>query len=253
MGSSNQVPGFLPSVNGLHFGNSADQLAGKNFPVVTLPVVGPITASAGGGICGGFVFTVVDLFVHDPRLEPPPDTAVPAQGSPVFEYLGKRFAASFGPTAFANAIKATDWVMANSQDAVIQLTPSLARRMVTQEWPAIRADIDNRRLAPLYLVMAPQGDPVTALGHSHQVLAYGYDLADDGGVTLHVYDPNEPDVDDSVVRFNVSDPSHAISIDAPGIEASFGQPETIRGVFRAQYTSADPSVLGLQPLADAGD
>jgi hypothetical protein len=251
--TSNRIPGFLPSVNGLLFGNSSAQLAGKNFPVVTVPVVGPITASAGGGICGGFVFTVIDLFVHTPRLAPPPDTVVPAQGSPLFTYLGKRFAASFGPTGFANALKASEWVMANSQDEFPQLTPSLARRMVTQEWPAIRADVDKGQLSPLYLVMAPQGDPVTALGHSHQVLAYGYDLVGNGSVTLHVYDPNEPGADDSVVRLNVSDPSHTIQIAAPGIENSFGKFEPIRGVFRSHYTPADPSLLGLQPLATTGN
>lgn len=251
MSSSNRIPGFLPSVNGLHFDNSAEQLAGKTFPIVTLPIVGPITASAGGGICGGFVFVVIDLFVHKPPLAPPADTAVPDQGSPLFEYLGKRFAASFGPIGFANAIKATDWVMANSEDAVIQLTPSLAHRMVTTEWPKIKADIDAGKIAPLYLVMAPQGDPVKALQHSHQVAAFGYDLADNGDLTLLVYDPNEHDVDTSAIHLNISNPSHAIQITAPDIEAAFGQQETIRGIFRAEYAPGDPSVLGLQPLSAA--
>jgi hypothetical protein len=164
--------------------------------------------------------------------------------------LGERFADSFGPIGFANAIKAIDWVMANGEDAVIQLTPSLAHRMVSTEWPKIKADIDAGRLAPLYLVMAPQGDPVKALQHSHQVLAFGYDLADDGDLTLLVYDPNEHGVDTSTVHLNVSNPAHAITITAPDIVAAFGEPATIRGIFRAEYKPGDPAGLGLQPLAE---
>jgi hypothetical protein len=247
--SSNRVPGFSPSVSALHFDNAADQLRGKRFPVVTLPVVGPIRASAAGGICGGFVFTVLDLFRHHPRLAPPPDIAVPDEGTALFRYLGRRFADSWGPVAYGNAVKAIDWVMAQTGDSGIHLIPGLGRRMATREWPAIKADIDAGRPSPLYLVMAPQGDPVIALGHSHQIAAYGYDVASNGKVVLHVYDPNDNADDGSVVRLDLSDPARGVPISAPQIEERFLHPEPIRGVFRADYAPADPASLRLQPMA----
>lgn len=250
MSRSNAVPGFLPSRSGLHFPNGFP--AGYSYPVVSLPLIGTVVSGqAMNGICGGFAFAALDLFLHSPRLAPPPDTGLPAQGSALYRYLTRRFVDSLGPSVFENAVKAIDWTQASSQDAVIQLTPSLAHRIVDQEWPAIEHDIDAGRPSPLFLIMGPHcglGDipAITrALGRSHQVLAYAYDLDDAGVVTLHVYDSNDPDDDDSTIAFGTGSTSRAVTFSAPQIEAHIADPAPIRGVFRAAYTRADPSAIGV--------
>ena len=49
-----RVPEFLPSQSGFHFLNNYPQ--GTPYPVVNLPVIGPLNlGDAGNGLCGGFV------------------------------------------------------------------------------------------------------------------------------------------------------------------------------------------------------
>ncbi len=244
MSSSNAVPGFLPSTNGLHFPNAFP--ADDTYPVVSLPLIGDVVSGqAMNGICGGFVFTALDLFVHTPRLAPPTDDAVPQLGSTLYHYLTRRFVDSLGPELFQNAAKAVDWTQANGHDAFVQVTRSLAKRMVVTEWPAIKADIDAGRPSPLFLIAAPQcriadvGAITAALGHSHQVLAYAYDLDDDHGLTLHVYDCNHPDRDDLTVSLTLGNSSQDIAIDTTALEL----PKPVRAVFRASYARADPSFI----------
>ena len=241
---ANRVPGFLPSISGLHFPNAYPP--GTLFgPSINLPVVGTISPfDAGNGICGGFVFTVLDLFLHNPRVQPPASTAMPAAGSPQFNYLTFRLLESFGsfPT-FDNASKCIQWIQTPGHDVAISFFGAgLGRRMVETEWPAIKADIDAGRPSPLYMVMSPEcgvGDVsgiATALKNSHQVAAYAYAL-DVHNLTLSVYDCDQPDNDASIIRMNIADPAHTISITAthplPG-------GVTVRGIFRAEYSPKEP-------------
>jgi hypothetical protein len=67
------VRGFKPSIDGLHFLN--------NFPHVPdymLNILGQSVSvgDAHNGLCGGMVYTVIDLF--EANLLPPPDTVPPA-------------------------------------------------------------------------------------------------------------------------------------------------------------------------------
>jgi hypothetical protein len=253
--TSGQVPGFLPGISGLHFKNSFP--SGSNYPVITLPVVGTIVSQdAATGLCGGFVLTVLDAFLRKPRLRPPLATDSPADGTVLFNYLVRRLLDSFGtPPTYDNAAKAIQWIQTPDHDASVSLYgPGLARRMVETEWPMIKSDIDSGKPSPLYLIMAPQcglGDIPgiqVALGRSHQVLVYRYELDDAiGNLTLGVYDPNDPNDNNSSIMLNISDPGHTIIISAPGIEANLPMPVTIRGLFRTDYALADPSALGLVP------
>jgi hypothetical protein len=253
--AGNAVTGFKPSVNAFHFDNRfPDHPA---YPVVDLPVVGRvISGDAFNGICGGFVFAVMDLWEHSPKLAPPdpaPSGAAPEAG-PVFDYLTSRFVDSLGPVAYENAAKAIDWTQSNSHDVELQLTPGLARRMVEQEWPAIKADIDAGRLSPLFLIATPRcglGDVVgikDALSHSHQVLAYAYDLDGAGNLALTVYDPNDSGNNASAISLNISNPSNTIQISAPAIYAALDDGHVMRGFFRSAYAYHDPSALGLRQL-----
>ncbi len=249
---ANRVAAFVPSVAALHFNNSFP--AGTTYPVITLPVVGTIASQdASTGVCGGFVFTVLDMFTSDPRLQPPNVSTPPADGSTLFNYLIRRLLDSFGPgVTYGNALKAIQWIQTPGHDVVVGLQgPGLAHWMVFDEWPAIKADIDAGRPSPIYLVMAPQCGPgdvpgiIDALGHGHQVLVYGYDLDNAGNLTLQVYDPNDNSNDNSTISLNISVPAHTITISAPGIEAAIADPATIRGLFRAAYnTAGDPTWTG---------
>ena len=51
----------------------------------------------------------------------------------------------------------------------------LAHRTIVDEWPKVKADIDNGHPSPLDLIEVYSFDP-TLLGENHQVLAYGYEL-----------------------------------------------------------------------------
>jgi hypothetical protein len=118
--------------------------------------------------------------------------------------------------------------------------------MVEIEWPSIKADIDAGRPAPLALVAPPRADVLglaglgTALGNSHQVLAWRYDLDGAGNLVLSVYDCNDPANDGSQIAMNVADPTRPIAISAPRISAILGN--EIRALFRSAYAQKDPIV-----------
>jgi hypothetical protein len=251
--AQNEVPGFLPSRNGWPFPND---LSGT-FPVVTLPVIGPIASgNAGNGICGGFTFTVRDLFEHQPRLAPNPAAAAPAQGSPTFEFLASRYVDSFGPPDYANAAKTIAWIQTPDHD--VFFVWGLGHHTAATEWPAVKSTIDSGHLCPLYVIRAPQVTPldipgiIGTLGHCHQVLAYRYVIDDADNVTIGIYDPNDPGDDTSVITLNVSDPAGDVGLAAPGlishIEASQYQ---VRGFFAAQYAYQDPAGAGADVVASS--
>jgi hypothetical protein len=127
--------------------------------------------------------------------------------------------------------------------------------MATTEWPAIKSTIDSGHLCPLYVIRAPQVGAldipgiIDALGHSHQVLAYRYEIDDAGNVTIGIYDPNcpldDPLVDTSVITLNVSNPTGNVGLEAAGIIANIKKPQyKVRGLFAAQYVYKDPTGFG---------
>ncbi len=246
MSASGRVADFRPSTNGFHFDNEFPP--GTEF-TVDIPVVGTVAADAHGGICGGFVFAALDLFHHQPRLVPTSQTADLTPNTPLYAYLTSRFDDSFGnPPGYDNGVKAFAWTQTPDHDVLIPIEgPGLARRMVEQEWPAIKADIDAGNPSPLYLVMGPQsgvGDIPgikDALSHSHQVIAYAYSLDDASNLTLSVYDCNDHDDDSSTISLNIANPAHTITISAPRIQSRFTDPHPIRGIFRSDYSSSDPT------------
>jgi hypothetical protein len=236
---SNNVPNFLPSKSGLHFGNFYP--SHTSYSLITLPVVGTIiSGDAGNGICGGFSYAVLDLFLA--RLQPPPDTDLPASGSAGFNYLIDRFLDSFGSAhnGYSQVKKLIEWIQLPDYDVTIPFHVGLGLRIIEDEWPQIKADIDSGRPSALMLAMSPKcglGDIsciITALSHSHQVLVYGYTM-DNNNLTLSIYDCNHPDSDSQTILLNISHPEHKINIMAPGI------PYTIRGFFRSDYSRKNPA------------
>lgn len=234
MAIANAVPGFTASINGLRFSNGwPDEPA----MVVKMPApIGDIPiGNASNGLCGGMVYTVIDVFTSG--LPPIADTTNPPPDSPLYKYIVARLFDSFDLPA--GVLKYYEWMTTPDHDSDLLLATrrGVAWLTITQEWPRIRADIDGGSLSPLGLVTVHTSDPMQ-LGHCHQVLAHAYEVDDTNRLTLHLYDPNTdlPQADGVQLSLDLSAPTkttaitHNVGIDRP-----------IRGFFRTNYRRSDPS------------
>ena len=198
-----RVPGFLPSTRGLHFGNDF-----LHVPDLQIKLPGGLTipiGDAASGLCGGMVYTVRDLF--EAGISPPRTTSAPDDG-PVLRYLASRLLESlsqpFGPATYLELMKPA------LPDGDLPFVRGRAWRMLREEWPAIRDNLDRGTLSPLGLVTTKSSNPLD-LGRNHQVLAWGYDL-DGTQLTLRLYDPNHPDDDDVTLSLDVGHPGRATPV-----------------------------------------
>ena len=64
-----------------------------------------------------------------------------------------------------------------------------ARRIVQDEWPKVKGDIDSGQPSPIGLIEAISSNPYDLVQH-HQVLAYKYQIEDNNRIQISVYDPN---------------------------------------------------------------
>ena len=227
------VPGFLPGPNGLRFTNEwphEPDIEVNVPPFGTIPI-----GDASNGLCGGMVFLVRDVFEAG---RPPLEDPRPAEGTPLFGYIVRRLFDSFDlPNG---VLKYYEWMNTPDGDTDLWLAirRGIAWKTVREEWPKVRADIDAGHPSPLGLVTVESADP-NDLGKNHQVLAYRYTLLRDV-LTLHVYDPNTEaaEADEAFLRMHVEDPTKATAIQHT---IAIGEP--IRGFFRVDYSSRDPSAL----------
>jgi hypothetical protein len=173
---SNAVPGFVPTVHGLHFSNRFPP-----GPTLRLGVLDPRRIGVGdaaAGLCGGMSWLVRERFERG--LPVPPDTVVPENGSPLFKSIVRRQVLSLdwfrGPFRFWwMGLRGSDWGR---------------RQTLESELPKIKHTIDEGRLALVGLVRHEGMNP-WKLTDSHQVLAYGYDTDPaTHTTTLRLYDPN---------------------------------------------------------------
>jgi len=193
------VPGFLPSVHGLHFANA--------FPPGPTFRLGPFDSrligvgDASAGLCGGMAMTARDLWAAG--VPAPPETDPPANGSRRFTALVRR------------QVQSLDWlrvpiwyvVLALSHSEGVESGSSSARPWhrgpvgaptLGREWPRVRSELNAGRPCLLELVRVGGITP-SALTSNHQVLAWAYDegLTPGGAlVRVRVYDPNHPGRDD---------------------------------------------------------
>jgi len=227
------VPGFLPSANGLAFTNSWPSEPDVD---VQVPVYGQVTiGDASNGLCGGMVFTVLDVFTAGLR---PLQTPQPASGDPLFDYIVNRLIDSWDVPA--GILKYFEWMNTPDDDTGVWIATrhGVGTRTVVAEWPAIRADLDAGHPCPLGLVTVASSNPAD-LGHNHQVLAYGYDL-EGTALTIKVYDPNtaRSSADGVQMSLDISNPAKGAPITA---NINIGHP--VRGFFRVEYSPKDPSSL----------
>jgi hypothetical protein len=226
------VAGFLPSLHGLHYPNNWPSVPAKTLRVK----VGAISATIGlgdasGGLCGGMVFTVRDLFEH--HLTPPASTANPPPGSPAFEYLVDRLLDSLrGLHGAALGARYYEWMVLPDRIRIVKR--GVADLTVRESLPEVRACIDAGQPAPLGLVCAASARPHD-LGRNHQVLAHAYQ-SDATHTVLRVYDPNWPDRDDITLACDLRD-----SAGHPFVYSSGDH--TVRGFFLSEYAATDPADL----------
>jgi hypothetical protein len=179
--ASGAVHGFRPSRHGFRFANHWGRGPARQWDLGLLHVG---IGNPARGLCGGMAFVVRDRFERDE--EAPAEGAPPPLGTPLFTRIVDRQFDSFGrfwtvPLRF--------WAVSALSDQRRRV-----RGSVKVAWPAIRADIDAGRLAPIGLVREAGWNPL-ATGMGHQVLGYRYETSP-GRVAIGVYDPNHPGNDD---------------------------------------------------------
>jgi hypothetical protein len=235
MAMSNAVPGFRASVDGLHFTNTW-----PNEPDILIDA-GPLgkipIGDASNGLCGGMVYSVMDVFAAG--LPPIPDTSNPPADSPLFNYIVSRLFASFDIPS--GVLKYYEWMNTPDHDTGIWFVTrrGVAWKTIMEEWPRIKADIDGGMLSPLGLVTVYTTD-ATMMGHNHQVLAYAYEVDDNNRLTLHLYDPNTaPETADDVqLSLDLGNPAHTTPI-----THNVRIDGNIRGFFRTTYVFNSPAAL----------
>jgi len=231
------VTDFLPSTRGFHFPNAfpPGTPAVPGIPSsISIPGFGQIAINdASNGLCGGMVFAVRDYFEAGRDL--PPDTVPPGSDSPLFRFLVRRLIDSWNLPR--GALRYLYLMNPGLPDTDVWFEPWAHGRawiMTEQEWPKVKADIDGGRLSPLGLIRRKSWNPMD-LGHQHQVLAYGYDLADEIA-TIRVYDPNNPDNDDVTISLSLQDPGGATASYSP----SDPQTPDLFCFFRVEYAAEVP-------------
>ncbi len=224
------VPGFQPSVNGFPFPNAWPPGPTLRLGPIRTPILGFGDASA--GLCGGMVMTVRDLF--EARI-PMPAEPQPPNGSPRFDAIVRR------------QVESLDWLrvplryfdlQAVRPDPPTRLAAILRREpprviAIRDEWPMIRAEIDDERPSPVGLIRLAGVSP-WSLTRNHQVLAFGYE---ETGTTirLRIYDPNHPGRDDVELRGEVDPDASRPWRDRIRLSQSTGEP--LLGFFRQPYAA----------------
>jgi hypothetical protein len=216
---SNFVPSFSPKANGFKFSNSF-----SSSPLFTIPLPPPFgqigIGDASNGVCGGMVFAVRDYWqIHQ---APPPSIVSPMPDSVLYNFIVQRLFDSFGlpwppttPITFPPGASAiTYWNLMQPSLPDHEVTIELqghgrAWRMIKEEWPKIKSDIDKGNPSPIGLVLWKSMNP-SDMKHHHQVLGYGYQL-NGNDLKIHVYDPNSPG-DDIMISLNISDPIHTTNV-----------------------------------------
>ena len=217
-----RVPGFLPSTNGFHFGNSW-----PHEPTLTIPFpTGSIKiGDAAGGLCGGMAFAVRDFFEAGEPI--PVTTANPALHTPLYDYITRRLFDSFDIPA--GVAKFYDY----------QLPTRDQGAETVRQWTVVKLTLNAGQLVCLGLIRVRSFSPGD-LGHNHQVLTYGYDEDDRGRVTLAICDPTHHDRDDVTLSFSTAG-SPDVEYAVGGEVVASDSHEHTYGAFVQRYTPCTPS------------
>ncbi|MEH7418417.1 hypothetical protein V7266_24415 [Neobacillus drentensis] len=224
---------FLPSLSGFKFGN--------NFPPVPLKKINVLgqqipIGNASYGLCGGMILAVIDYF--EAKMLIPSDLTAPASG-PLFEYIVNRQIDSFQlPLGLMKYMVLMNPFLPDHETKARNIGAASHGRvwkMMNEEWPKIKNDLDNGMLSPLGLVRVKSLNPFE-IRRNHQVLAYGYDL-NENNLSIHIYDPNFPNDDQVTLTLNMGE--HKSSTIVVHSKSS----EPIYSFFKTEYKFKRPEVL----------
>lgn len=192
------VPGFRPSVHGLHFANRFPSVPALWFPL------GPFGSlqigNAANGLCGGMSLLVKERFEAGRTV--PPDREPPPPGSALFEAIVRRQVLSLDWLRVPLRFYSLQALRPERNDPFARLLRRRSRTSESvREWHRVREVIDSGRLAPMGLIRTIGANPFR-LGQNHQVLAYGYEVEGDR-LTIRIYDPNHPDRDEVELKMRL--------------------------------------------------
>ena len=222
---------FSPLTDGFAFTNSW-----PSAPAVSIPTpFGSIgIGNAAAGLCGGMVFAALDYW----HAQKPPTVSLPAPGTPLYQFIVRRLIDSWHVPA--GVAEYYQWMNLPDGDSSFTILGrsvvsqrGLSWRTIVQQWPQVKGSLDAGVPVPLGLVTVASSNP-GQLGHNHQVLAWGYQLAG-REVTVGVYDPNSGQDDGVHIQFDTSDPSAATTFQH---NINIGWP--VRGFFRTAYSPVTP-------------
>lgn len=201
---SGEVPGFLPSRHGFAFQNRWPAGPAFELRIRYLRIgIGEVAE----GLCAGMCFAAADRFARGET--PPPDTAPPARGTPLFHEIARRQLDSLhwlvvAPTRFwwtAVRLRLHTWTV----------------RDQVRQWLAIRRELDAGWPAMLGLVRSAAVNPFS-LTVNHAVLGFAYEAGPDEA-TIRVYDPNHPGRDDVAIRLSIGSGAARPGAPASGMPA----------------------------------
>src|SRR5712691_210165 len=232
------VGNFRPSTSGFHFPNAFPEgtAAIPGIPAaIRIPGDGSIAINdASNGLCGGMAFAVRDYL--EAGVPTPPDTTPPGQDTPLFRHLVTRLLDSWNvPSGVMQYLHLMSPILPDHESWFERWAHGRAWIMVKQEWPKIKADLDGGHLSTLGVIKVKSWNPAD-LAHNHQVAAYGYDLEGDR-LTLFVYDPNNPDMDDVTMSLSLADPSKTTPVQYSPPDPGF---PTVYCFFRVDYSPKPP-------------
>jgi len=222
---------FKPSEHGFKFVN---RFPGYYLPfsVSTLPELFEVKGAY--GLCGGMSAAAYDFMLAGRPI--PKKREIPKRGTKLHRYLLRRQNDSFGRLG-AQIVRFVRWA------ALPDDGPSGTWRKSFEVWEALRVKLDDRNLQPLGLVYISTRDSLN-IWENHQVLAHAYTERDDGGVDIHLYDPNFPLRDDVYLR------CEPVTIATPGAESLLGlrtvqrvgnrDVRPVRGFFAVPYVPVEP-------------
>ncbi|MBT2734584.1 hypothetical protein [Bacillus sp. ISL-7] len=224
------LTGFLPSTSAFKFGNSFPQVPLWKMDVLGLRI--PI-GNASYGLCGGMIYAVIDYF--EAKMPIPSNPTAPPSGL-LFKYIVNRQMESFHlPFGLIKYMVLMNPVLPDHETTASKLGAAphgRTWRMINEEWPRIKNDLDNGKLSPLGLVRVKSLNPFQ-IRQNHQVLAYGYDF-NENNLSIHIYDPNLPNDDHVTISLSIDNP------ESPTTVVHSKSSEPIYCFFRTNYNFTRP-------------
>ena len=183
----------------------------------------------GYGLCGGMCFAALDFYHRTdfpiPRGQHRDDR--PAPRTPLRSYIWKRQLASL----VSDGARFLAWVIVLNYVPPVWPFRGGTRWLLArskEEWRKLKASVDGGKPVPIGLVRDTKN-----IYDNHQVLAIGYDEADETHGTIYLYDPNCPD-EVSTIKIKFGEQLLDGQEDCP-------TRAPLRGFFCEAYTPCEPT------------